>query len=257
MVRAATLVCSFTALAASSTANGAAAAVSPLLNSSVLDPVPAGEVRVGLGLGQVVGPGVHGAVEIGEELGDGLELLVAVAAGGVDGLGLRQVAGGDGVGQQLGLVDGGGEQRRGVGLVGRGHVGEGAGSGLGGVAAAAGADDQGALVDVAGAARDVVGALLERDVEVAGFAGGDASDSATIDGLAVRISNSDFEPESFVMAKLAAPGSMAKVVGVHPVSVSVTARALGASVVPEADDPLEEQAPAVRASPATTATETI
>src|SRR4051794_34053160 len=83
------------------------------------------------------------------------------------------------------------------------------------------------------------------------------SDSARIDGLFVRISNSDFEPESLVMANLAAPGSTVKDAGVQPESDRVTASALGVSVVAVADEPFEEQAAAVRANPVTRTTEVI
>ena len=78
------------------------AVVAALGPQAVLDGVEAGEGRIGLGLVEVVGPGVDDAVRVREQLGDRLDLLPRDAGVGVELLGLGDVARPDGVRERFG-----------------------------------------------------------------------------------------------------------------------------------------------------------
>ncbi len=135
------------------------------------------KVEVVDALGEVVLAGVHGAVQVGEELGDGLEPLVRQAGGAVDLLRLIEVAVGGGPGQVLRLGDQLIDLLVHVGRVGGDHAGEVGRTpdgGGGGDLTDAGADHERIVVHVAGAARKVVRAILEVEVELGGGAGRDA-----------------------------------------------------------------------------------
>src|SRR5689334_17624557 len=74
------------------------------------------------------------------------------------------------------------------------------------------------------------------------------SDSPTIDGLVVRISNSEREEDELVMVMATSPASIVNVAGWQPASVRVTAMAVGALVVPVVPSVLFDEPHAVSAN---------
>ena len=71
----------------------------------MLDPVKSGEGWILLGQLVIVGARIHRAVEVAEQLGDGLDLLVMGPGRREQGLGGGDIAGLDGIGERLGLRD--------------------------------------------------------------------------------------------------------------------------------------------------------